>query len=43
MKKSWSIEQKVAIIKEVKAGGVVGTCRKHGLYPSTYYSWKRKI
>lgn len=42
MKRTWSIEQKVAIIKEVETGGVVETCRKHGIYATTYYSWKRK-
>jgi putative transposase len=42
MKRTWSIQQKVAIIKEVETGGVVETCRKHGVYATTYYSWKRK-
>ncbi len=42
MKRTWSIEQKVAIIKEVETGDVVETCRKHGIYATTYYSWERK-
>jgi transposase-like protein len=41
-KRIWSIEEKVAILKEVETGGVVETCRKHGIYATTYYSWKRK-
>jgi transposase-like protein len=41
-KRIWSIEEKVAILKEVETGGVVETCRKHGIYATTYYSWKKK-
>jgi transposase-like protein len=28
-KRTWRIEEKVAILKEVETGGVVETCRKH--------------
>jgi putative transposase len=42
MKRTWSIEEKIAIIKEVENQGVVETCRKHGIYASTYYDWKKK-
>ncbi|NPV37452.1 MAG: transposase, partial [Bacteroidales bacterium] len=42
MKRTWSIEEKIAIIKEVETQGVVETCRKHGIYASTYYDWKKK-
>lgn len=42
MKRTWSIEQKVAIIKEAETGGVVETCRRHGIYATTYYDWKKK-
>jgi transposase-like protein len=41
-KRTWRIEEKVAILKEVETGGVVETCRKHGIYATTYYSWKKK-
>lgn len=42
MKRTWSIEEKVAIIKESETLGVVETCRKHGIYATTYYDWKKK-
>jgi putative transposase len=43
MKRTWSIEQKVSILKEAETTGVVETCRKHGIYATTYYDWKRKF
>lgn len=43
MKRTWSIEQKVSIIKEAETLGVVETCRKHGIYPTLYYDWKKKF
>jgi putative transposase len=42
MKRTWSIEDKVSILNEAKTNGVVETCRKHGLYATTYYTWKEK-
>jgi putative transposase len=42
MKRTWSLEEKVSILKEAETGGVVETCRKHGIYATTYYEWKRK-
>lgn len=42
MRKTWSIEEKVAILKEAGTNGIVVTCRKHGIYATTYYDWKRK-
>ncbi len=42
MRRTWSIKEKVAIIKESETLGVVETCRKHGIYATTYYDWKRK-
>ena len=41
-KRVWSIEEKVAIIRDVDAMGIVLACRKHGIYATTYYDWKRK-
>ena len=45
MKKSrFSDEQKIAILKEVRAGAtVVATCAKHNLGVQTYHGWKRKF
>jgi transposase-like protein len=40
-KRTWRIEEKVAILKEVETGGVVEAWQKHGIYATTYYSWKK--
>ena len=37
MKRTWSIEEKIFILNEAKATGIVETCRKHGIYVTTYY------
>lgn len=42
MKRTWSIEEKISILKEAKTGGIVETCRKYGIYATTYYAWKQK-
>lgn len=39
MLKKMTVEEKVAIIKEGEANGVLPTCRKHGIHHSTYYRW----
>ena len=31
-KRTWSIEEKVFILKEIEKTGVVEGCRKHGIY-----------
>ena len=41
-KRTWSIEEKVSILKDIEKTGVVEGCRKHGIYASTYYDWKTK-
>ena len=41
-KRTWSIEEKVSILKDIEKTGVVEGCRKHGIYASTYYDWKKK-
>ena len=43
MKKRHTEEQIVKILEEVKTGlKVEELCRKHGISPATYYSWKSK-
>jgi len=42
VKRTWSIEEKVAILKDIQNTGVVEGCRKHGIYATTYYDWKKK-
>lgn len=41
-KRSWSKEEKLQILKEAKDAGLELTLRKHGLFPATYYSWRKK-
>ena len=45
MKKSrFSDEEKIAILKEVKAGTtVMATCAKHNIAVATYHGWRRKF
>ncbi len=39
----FSDEEKIAILKEVRAGAtVVATCAKHNLAVQTYHVWRRK-
>lgn len=42
-KRKWNKEEKLGILKEVEANGLELTLRKHGVYPSTYYSWRKKL
>jgi len=41
-RRTFSKEDKLRILNEVREHGVKITLDKHGLYPATYYSWKRK-
>lgn len=42
-RKRFSDEQIIAVLKEVEAEGKVSeTCRRQGVSPATYYSWKSK-
>jgi len=41
-RRTFSKERKLAILEEARKEGVTETLSKHGIYPSTYYSWKRK-
>ncbi len=42
IKRTWSIEEKVNILQDIKQTGVVEGCRKHSIYATTYYDWKKK-
>jgi len=42
-KRTWTLEQKLKIIAEAKSQGVAVTLEKYGIYPSTYYSWRKKL
>jgi len=41
-KKHRSKEEKLIILKEALIQGVTKTLDKYGIYPATYYSWKKK-
>ena len=44
MKKRFSEEQIIQILKEVEVGATVAeVCRKYSLAQPTYYSWKAKF
>lgn len=42
-KRKFTKEEKLAIIKEVSENGLKSTIEKHGIYPASYYSWKKKL
>ena len=42
-RRKWTKEEKLAILKEAEAEGVEVTLRKHGIYSSTYYGWRKKL
>ena len=42
IKRSWTIEEKIAIIQDIEKIGVTEGCRKHGIYQTTFYEWKKK-
>ncbi len=42
-KRKWTKEEKLKILKEVKQEGLQVTLRKYGVYPSSYYNWRKKL
>jgi putative transposase len=43
VKKRFSDEQIIAVLKEAEAGAkVLDLCRKHGISDATFYNWKAK-
>ncbi|EIM76376.1 transposase IS3 family, ORF_A [Nitritalea halalkaliphila LW7] len=41
-KRTFSKEEKLKVLEEAKSNGVQATLDKYGVYPATYYSWKKK-
>jgi len=42
-KRKFSKKEKLSILKKASEQGEKNTLDKYGLYPSTYYSWKKKF
>lgn len=42
-RKKFSKQEKLSIIKEASEQGITVTLEKYGIYPATYYSWKKKF
>ncbi len=42
-KRTFTKEEKLQILKEVEQNGVKSTLEKFGIYPASYYSWKKKF
>ncbi|NCP85515.1 MAG: transposase [Bacteroidetes bacterium] len=43
MKRTFSNEEKLQVIKDASEMGVKAACEKHGVFPASYYSWKKKL
>lgn len=43
IKRKFTTEEKLHILKEASEHGVTATLEKHGIYAATYYGWKRKF
>ena len=41
-KRTFTKDEKLQLLKEVEQNGLKDTLEKHGIYPATYYSWRRK-
>lgn len=42
-KRTFTKQEKLVILKEASEQGVKQTLAKHGIYPATYYSWRKKF
>lgn len=42
-KRTFTTAEKLQIIKEASEKGVTATIEKYGIYPASYYSWKKKL
>lgn len=42
-KRKFSKENNLRVIKEASEQGVTVNLEKHGIYPATFYRWKKKL
>lgn len=42
-KRTFSTEEKLSILRDASENGVKSTLAKHGIYPATFYSWRKKF
>ncbi len=42
-KRTFNKDEKLRIIKEASENGISQTLEKYGIYPASYYSWKKKL
>lgn len=42
-KRTFTKQEKLSILKEASEQGVTKTLEKLGIFPATYYSWKKKL
>lgn len=42
-KRTFSKQEKLNILREASEQGVKPILEKHGIYPATYYSWRKKL
>lgn len=42
-KRRFTKKEKLKVLQEASSQGIQVTLDKYGIYPSTYYSWKRKL
>lgn len=42
-RRKFSKEEKLRIVREAAANGVKITLDKYGVYPATFYAWKKKV
>lgn len=42
-KRKFTKEEKLQVLEESKTKGVKVTLEKHGIYPATFYSWRKKF
>lgn len=42
-RRKFSVEEKLAILKEAEANGITQTIRRHGIYAKMVYRWREQL